>query len=98
MAHQLLRKVFPAKSFRLFTGNYHAKVLLAKNDYVMEKAFVYAMMSLTKWLGKKDITWPWVIPHWPPALPEDLCPKMPNPIGLEGPHQAPSQLPISYVV
>ena len=42
------------------------------NDYVMEKAFVYGIIALSKWLGKEKFP-KGVYGTWPPPPPEDLA-------------------------
>ena len=44
------------------------------NDYVMEKAFVYGIVALSKWLGEKRFPMG-VYGKWPPKMPADLVPK-----------------------
>ena len=94
--HKLLIAVCPAP-FRVFSEEYGAVRLLARNHYVMEKAFVFAMICLTKWLGT-DIPYPWCVPDsWPPDLPEHLRPKMAKAVCMDDPHLAHSQPAISYI-
>ena len=55
-------------------GPYALMRILYLNDHVMEKAFVYGMMCLSKWLGKERF------PHgvygkWPPEMPPKFVPK-----------------------
>ena len=53
---------------KIFTGAYTPLRLLHMNDYVMEKAFVFAVIALSKWLGPKR--WPpGFYDTWPPPLP-----------------------------
>ena len=48
--------------------------LFHMGDYIMEKAFVYAIVCLSKWLG--EATFPQGVYSWPPALPEDMQPNL----------------------
>ena len=56
----------------------HAALTIPKlfflGDYIMEKAFVYGIICLSKWLG--EATFPQGVYKWPPALPEDLQPTL----------------------
>lgn len=64
MLLELLDKILPG-SRRLFTRRYTAAVMFREADYVAEKAFVYAVILLSKWFGED---FPGV--HaWPPAKP-----------------------------
>ena len=59
----------------IFSGPYTPARLLHMNDYVVEKAFVYGVVALSKWLGAERF------PHgiygrWPPNAPE-LAPSTP---------------------
>ena len=53
---------------KIFTGAYTPLRLLHMNDYVMEKAFVFAVIALSKWLGP-DRWPPGFYDTWPPPLP-----------------------------
>ena len=65
----LLEKCVPYAS-RIFCGNYEVSEMLHLNDYVLEKTFVYAILCLSKWLGKE--VFPQGIYLWPPIAPPDL--------------------------
>jgi len=56
---------------RVFTGHYTPLRLLHVNDYVLEKAFVYGIVALSKWLGEENFP-QGVFGHWPPNVPEGL--------------------------
>ena len=47
--------------------------MLHLNDYVLEKAFVYGILALSKWLGEKRFVYG-VYGNWPPTFPEGLVP------------------------
>ena len=51
--------------------------LLHMNDYIIEKTFVYAMICLSKFLGKQWFSWG--VFKWPPAPPPDLDLNASNP-------------------
>ena len=59
---------------QIFTGSYSALRLLHFNDYVLEKAFVYGILALSKWLGQEKIP-PGFFGNWPPKAPKDLVPR-----------------------
>ena len=63
---------FP-EAARIFTANNSPLRLLHMNDYVLEKTFVYGIISVTKWLGKE--WFPCGLRKWPPKMPENLIPK-----------------------
>ena len=65
----LLEKSVPYAS-RIFCGNYEVAQLLHLNDYVLEKTYVYAVLCLSKWLGKQ--VFPQGIYSWLPTAPPDL--------------------------
>ena len=58
--------------------------LLHINDYVMEKAFVYGIVALSKWLGEERFPYG-VYGQWPPKFPAALAPRTQGsqPIDLE---------------
>ena len=63
----LLRALVPAAG-KIFADAYTPLKLLHMNDYVMEKAFVFAVIALSKWLGPDR--WPMgFYETWPPPLP-----------------------------
>ena len=55
---------------KIFEGNMQPLKLLHMNDYVIEKAFVYAVISLSKWMGKD--MYPCASANWPPKAPDNL--------------------------
>ena len=66
----------------VFQGKNTPLKLLHVNDYVMDKAFVYGIVSLSKWLGQE--TFPYgVFYKWPPACPADLLPRKPAPPSVD---------------
>ena len=74
----------------IFTASYSPLRLLHVNDYVLEKAFVYGIISLSKWLGKE--WWPMgVYGKWPPTMPADLVPRFPGSSVVSVDTTAPSQ-------
>ena len=62
------------KARRVFDGNYRPLKLLHVNDYVMEKAFVYGIVALSKWLGEERFPYG-VYGQWPPKFPAALVPR-----------------------
>jgi hypothetical protein len=46
--------------------------LLEMNDFVLEKAFVYSIISLSKWMGKDTFTYG-IFGTWPPQPPADIA-------------------------
>ena len=65
--HALLSAFVPCAD-QIFQGGYTPLRLLHMNDYVMEKAFVFAVIALSKWLGPDR--WPMgFYETWPPPLP-----------------------------
>jgi hypothetical protein len=59
---------------RLFDGAYRPARLLHVNDYVLDKAFVYGIVVLSKWMGVERFP-QGVYGQWPPQFPEDLVPQ-----------------------
>ena len=53
-------------------SRYTAMLILEMNDFIMEKAVVWMVWALQKWLGEK--TWS-AIADWPPIMPESFKPK-----------------------
>ena len=56
---------------RVFTGSYSPLRLLHVNDYVLEKAFVYGIIALSKWLSEERFP-QGVFGQWPPKAPAGL--------------------------
>ncbi len=50
----------------VFTGTYSPARLFQLNDFVFEKAFIFAIILLTKWLGPKRFP-RGIYGDWPPA-------------------------------
>ena len=67
---RLFKRCVPCAN-RIFTGNYSPLRMLHLNDYVLEKAFVYGILALSKWLGEKRFVYG-VYGKWPPTFPEGL--------------------------
>jgi len=66
-----LLKAFVPHHKDVFAGAYSPLCLLHANDYVIDKAFIYAIVALSKWLGKER--WPHGIYNaWPPKPGEEL--------------------------
>ena len=66
MLVKLMDRIAPQAS-DLFRTRYTGQVMLAWADGVVEKAFVYAVILLSKWLGAERF--PRGVHHWPPAKP-----------------------------
>ena len=66
----LLEKCVPCAR-KIFQGNNCLQKLLHNNGYVIEKVFVYAIISLGKWLGQEWFTYG-IFGDWPPIAPENL--------------------------
>jgi hypothetical protein len=77
---------------QVFTNAYVPLRLLHMNDYVLDKAFVYGIVALSKWMGEE-----WfptgVYGQWPPAMPADLVPRFHGPVPIDVDTAAPSQEP-----
>ena len=65
---KLLEQTAPGSTSSVFTNKQSLIRILHLNDYVLDKAFVHCILSLSKWL-KHDI-FPKVV--WPPVAPKDL--------------------------
>ena len=70
MLLKLLEKCVPCAR-KIFSGHTSPMKLLHMNDYVIEKTFVFAVISLSKWLGKEWFSHG-VFGDWPPIAPHDL--------------------------
>ena len=66
MLVKMMDRIVPQSS-DLFRTRYTGQVMLAWADGVVEKAFVYAVILLSKWLGADRF--PRGVHHWPPAQP-----------------------------
>ena len=55
---------------------FSASFFLAQNDFIMEKAYVYAVICLGKWLGGKLFP-PGVYGLWPPEAPSQIYERSP---------------------
>ena len=71
---RLLRLCVPCAR-TIFTGTNAPLRLLHINDYSMEKTFVYAIVSLSKWCGAAVFPYG-VYGQWPPPPPVDLDAQM----------------------
>ena len=67
---------------RIFTGIRGPLRLLHVNDYILEKSFVYGIVSVSKWLGREHFGHG-VHGRWPPAFPADLVPSSHRPAAIE---------------
>ena len=67
---RLLAECVPHSS-KIFAHSFSPWKLLHINEYVLEKAFVYAIMALSKWLGREFYPCG-IFGKWPPPLPVDL--------------------------
>ena len=77
---------------RVFTAAYRPLRLLHVNDYVLEKAFVYGIVALSKWLGEGRFP-QGVYGSWPPKLPADFLPTCPGSETVEVDATAPIPVP-----
>ena len=68
MLLKLMDRIAPQAS-DLFRSRYTGQVILDWADGVAEKAFVYAVILLSKWLGAERF--PHGVHHWPPAAPSN---------------------------
>jgi hypothetical protein len=59
---------------QIFTGSYNALRVLHQNDYVMEKAFVWGILALSKWLGRERFP-QGIYGAWPPKMPASQVPE-----------------------
>ena len=71
MLVKFLDRICPQAS-DLFRSRYTGQVILAWADGVAEKAFVYAVILLSKWLGADRF--PCGVHHWPPVAPSASSP------------------------
>ena len=55
---------------KIFDGQNAPMKLFHVNEYVVEKTFVYGIMSLSKWLGPDFFSWG--VHYWPPPPPAEL--------------------------
>ena len=76
--HRLFGACIP-RARSVFTGAYGPLRLLHINDYIMEKAFVYGIIALSKWLGKERFP-QGVYGKWPPPFPSHLMPTLAHPV------------------
>jgi len=83
--YRLWEKCVP-RARSIFTASSTPLRMLHANDYVMEKAFVYGIVSLSKWLGKERFP-QGIYGDWPPNLPKRETPVnlVPPPIDLVDP-------------
>ena len=63
----LLQAVVP-HAINIFTREYAPIQLLHENGYIIEKAFVYAIVCLSKWLGRDRFPMG-IFGQWPPPMP-----------------------------
>ena len=68
------------RSSQIFIGSNTPLRILHLNDYVMEKAFVYGWVLLSKWIGKEHLDHG-LYGTWPPKCPEHLL----SDLGAAGP-------------
>ena len=67
---RIFQGCIPCAEYILGNGPLSCKNLLHMNNYVMEKAFVYGAIALSKWLSK-DLLPKGVYGYWPPDPPEE---------------------------
>ena len=72
----LLEKCAPNSSRRVFVKSYTIARLFAMNDYVCEKAFVFAVVCLSRWLSATNFP-QGVYGQWPPTPPAGTLPPLP---------------------
>ena len=63
----IFQRIIPHARY-IFTGNHSPLKILDRNAYVMDKAFVYGTLLLSKWLGPKRFE-QGVYGDWPPTCP-----------------------------
>ena len=68
--HRLFSACVPSAR-KVFIGSYTPLRLLHVNNYVLEKAFVYGIVALSKWLSEERFPQGAFGP-WPPKAPEGL--------------------------
>ena len=68
----MFRAFVPCAS-QVFTGAYSPLCLLHMNNYVMEKAFVFGVIALSKWLGRERFP-QGIYGDWPPCMPAPALP------------------------
>ena len=74
-----IRDSFIPSAEKVFVDAYHPLRLLHRNDYVMEKAFVFGVIALSKWLGS-DRYPPGLYGEWPPEPPPEIYESLSGPV------------------
>jgi len=69
----LLDLCAPGSALKAFVGSYTIARLLHLNDYVLDKAFVYGVVCLSKWLSSEHFP-QGIYDKWPPAPPPAILP------------------------
>ena len=69
---EIFERVFPKAGRAFAQGGLLPLRLLSLNDWVMEKAFVYGIICLSKWMGEEEF--PCGVYTWPPPMPEPPAP------------------------
>ena len=73
---QLWKRILPHAE-HVFTGSYSPPRMFAHCDYIMEGAFLFGVIVLSKKLGNNRFPCG-VYGRWPPELPEHLRPEPPS--------------------
>ena len=72
---KLLQHCIPEADRIFVKGTLHGyDSLLHQNEYILDKAFVYGIMCLSRWFGPRNFPWG-IYGTWPPKFPENVVPK-----------------------
>lgn len=70
----ILKECFGPYYCKMFQGAYQIKRMLDLNDYILDKAFVYAILAASKLLSRRRFPQGYY-GNWPPPFPDDKMPK-----------------------
>ena len=76
----------------IFENGYSPLRMLAANDFVMEKAFLYGIICLSKWLSEDEFP-QGVFGDWPPPVPDGLVAEWSASAAAPAPSMHDAQLP-----
>ena len=67
---KLIDRILPNRS-QMYSRRYTFAMLLEANEFVATKAFVHAIILMSKWLGEARL--PLGVHYWPPPVPAELA-------------------------
>ena len=73
---KLWKRILP-KADQIFTASYSAPRMFAHSEYIMEGAFLFGVIVVSKLLGYEHFPCG-LYGKWPPPLPEELQPEFPS--------------------